>query len=173
MNQAESATTAENSTTSSEGYVEDMDERLAAANATIRTHMYVSVGVGVIPIPLVDLVAISGVQMNMIRKISNLYGVTFTRSVVKNIISSLVGSVLPVGFASPVASLVKAIPVIGAGAGLLTMPVLSGASTYALGKVIVQHLESGGTFLDFDPVEVREYFKQEFEAGRTKVRSKA
>ena len=39
-------------------------------------------------------------------------------------------------------------------------------STWALGKVFIQHFESGGTFLDFDPEEVKEYFKAQFEEGR-------
>ena len=161
----------ESSRKPSEDYIEDMDKRLTAANSIIHTHMYVSMGVGVIPAPVVDLLALSGVQMNMIRKLSHLYDVTFSDSIVKNIITSLVGSILPLGLAGSVATLVKAIPVIGTGVGMLTMPALGGASTYALGKVIVQHLESGGTFLDLDPVKVREHFKQEYEASRTKVKS--
>jgi hypothetical protein len=34
-------------------------------------------------------------------------------------------------------------------------------------KVFIQHFESGGTFLDLDPDKVREYFKAQFEEGRT------
>jgi hypothetical protein len=32
--------------------------------------------------------------------------------------------------------------------------------------VFIQHFESGGTFLDFNPDEVKEYFKAQFEEGR-------
>ena len=46
------------------------------------------------------------------------------------------------------------------------MPVFAGASTYAIGKVFIQHFESGGTFLDFEPAKVRAYFSQQFDKGR-------
>ena len=46
------------------------------------------------------------------------------------------------------------------------MVLTSGASTWALGKVFIQHFESGGTFLDFNPEKVREYYKVQFEEGR-------
>jgi hypothetical protein len=35
-----------------------------------------------------------------------------------------------------------------------------------LGKVLIQHFEAGGTFLDFDPEKVKDYFKAQFEEGR-------
>jgi signal transduction histidine kinase len=35
-----------------------------------------------------------------------------------------------------------------------------------VGRVFTQHFASGGTFLDFDPAEVREHFRQEFAIAR-------
>ncbi|MEZ5671856.1 MAG: hypothetical protein R3E08_05540 [Thiotrichaceae bacterium] len=43
---------------------------------------------------------------------------------------------------------------------------MGGAATYAIDKVFVQHFESGGTFLDFDPEAVREHFAAEFAKGK-------
>jgi len=63
------------------------------------------------------------------------------------------------------ASALKAIPLIGQTAGSLSLSVLGGGTTYAIGKVFVQHFESGGTFLDFDPKSVRTYFRQHFMDG--------
>ena len=48
----------------------------------------------------------------------------------------------------------------------LTLPAASGALTYAVGRVFIQHFESGGTFLDFDPAEVSKYFAEKYEQGR-------
>jgi uncharacterized protein (DUF697 family) len=62
---------------------------------------------------------------------------------------------------------VKFLPVIGTTVGLLTMPGLSVAATYAVGKVFIAHFEAGGTLLDFDPEKVREHFRAEFEASRS------
>jgi len=145
-------------------YIENFDDRILAANAIVRKYTYISAGVGVIPVPLIDLMALSGVQMCMIRNISALYNVAFKDDISKNIISSLVGSVAPVGVGSV---LIRAIPVIN----IITMPALSGASTYALGKVMIQHLESGGTFLDFDPASVRKHFKKEFKSAPANSKS--
>ena len=36
--------------------------------------------------------------------------------------------------------------------------VFAGASTFAVGKVFIEHFESGGTFLTFDPERVLEYY---------------
>jgi uncharacterized protein (DUF697 family) len=58
------------------------------------------------------------------------------------------------------------IPVVGQTAGGMTMLATGGACTYALGKVFVQHFESGGTFLDFDPEKVKAYFAEKFKEGK-------
>jgi hypothetical protein len=57
-------------------------------------------------------------------------------------------------------------PGVGTAAGVMSMSILGGAATYAIGKVFVQHFESGGTFLDFDPEAVREHFAAEFTKGK-------
>ena len=46
------------------------------------------------------------------------------------------------------------------------MPIYSGAATWAIGKVFIQHFASGGTFLDFDPQKVKDYFRNLFEQGK-------
>ena len=46
------------------------------------------------------------------------------------------------------------------------MPVFSGAATWAIGKVFIQHFASGGTFLDFDPKKVKDYFMDLFKQGQ-------
>ena len=51
----------------------------------------------------------------------------------------------------------------------MSMPVFAGATTLAIGKIFMQHFESGGTFLDFEPAKVRAYFRQEFEASQDRA----
>jgi hypothetical protein len=53
--------------------------------------------------------------------------------------------------------------------GAISFPIFAGASTFAVGKVFIQHFESGGTFLDFKPAEVKEYFLEQFDAGKLLV----
>ena len=82
-------------------------------------------------------------------------------------LAALMGSVVPGSLSCGlVGSAVKAIPGVGALAGAPTMALFSGGATWALGKVFIQHFEAGGTFLDFDPEKVKDYFKAQFEEGR-------
>jgi len=132
----------------------------------LRNHVYTAMGVGLIPVPLVDLVALTGVQLNMLRRLAKVYEVPFSQDKVKNLLSALIGGALPVAMSDIVASLIKAIPVIGQTAGALAMPASAGAVTYAVGKVFMQHFASGGTFLNFNPDEVKEYYSQMFQEGK-------
>jgi uncharacterized protein (DUF697 family) len=109
-----------------------------------------------------------GIQLRMIQQLSKLYGEKFSTNSGKAIISSLLGSLIPNGAGFGITGLaIRTIPVVGNVLGLLFMPAFAWASTYALGKIFVQHLESGNTFLNFDPAEVRDYYRQEFEKAYT------
>jgi uncharacterized protein (DUF697 family) len=125
-----------------------------------------SMGIGLVPLPIVDLVALMGVQLNMVRKIAAEYDVPFKQDIGKSIISSLLGGFLPVTLGCALASMIKFIPLIGQTTGAVTMPVISGASTYAIYKVFVRHFESGGTFLDLDSSRVKAYFAEQFNKGK-------
>ena len=39
------------------------------------------------------------------------------------------------------------------------MPVASAGATWVIGKVFIQHFASGGTLLDFNPPDYREFIK--------------
>ncbi|MBI9089218.1 MAG: DUF697 domain-containing protein [Desulfobacterium sp.] len=144
----------------------DALSKKAAVQKIIQNHVYGAMGVGMIPVPLVDLIAISGVQLNMLRKLCLLYDIPFSKDAAKTGIATLLGGVIPVSLSGALASLVKAIPIVGQTTSAIVMPAVSGAMTYAVGKVFVQHFESGGTFLTFNPEEVRAYYQQMFEEGK-------
>lgn len=148
-----------------------VQEKDVSTDKTIRNHVIGSMGVGLIPIPVVDLAGITGVQLNMLRKLANAYDIPFSQEMVKNILGSLVGGGIPVIFSRTFASLVKGIPIVGQTTGALAMPILAGATTYAVGKVFVQHFASGGTFLTFNPEKVRDYYNEMLKEGQ-KVASK-
>ena len=69
--------------------------------------------------------------------------------------------------------IIKTIPIVGQTVGMLTMPIIAGATTYAVGKVFHQHFASGGTFLTFDPNEVKSYYTEMIEKGKSVARSAA
>ncbi len=128
----------------------------------IRNHIVWSMGAGLIPLPIADIAAVSAVQLDMVKQMSRVYDVNFDEMQGKTLITTLVGS----SMARVAASAVKLIPGIGSLVGSVAMPVLSGASTFALGQVFKQHFETGGTFLDFDVDRLRKYYTEQFEKGK-------
>ncbi|MBD3306645.1 DUF697 domain-containing protein [candidate division KSB3 bacterium] len=133
----------------------------------VRHHMWGAMGIGLIPLPIIDIAGLVAVQLNMLRKLADLYGVPFLKDKTRNILSSLLTSVLPtVAAPSLAASITKVFPILGQAAGVITMPVTAGASTYALGKIFIQHFASGGTFLTFDPEKVKAYYADMFKEGQ-------
>ena len=109
----------------------------------------------------------------MLCSISKIYEVPFSKDRGKSILSTLLGGVIPDAMARGlVGSLIKAVPIVGPFAGMATMPVFSGASTYAVSRVFIQHFESGGTFLDFEPEKVKEYFAEIYKQGEDFVSKK-
>ncbi len=137
------------------------------SEALVKKHVLWSIGCGLIPLPLVDLAAITGTQIHLVSKMSAAYGVPFSEHRVKNIITPLIASVgvVPVG-ASLISSLVKSVPVFGTLVGVASMPVVAGATTYAIGKVFISHFEAGGTLLDFNPEAMKAYYAEMFKEGK-------
>ena len=118
---------------------------------------------GLIPVPLVDMAAVGGVQLHMLRRLSQIYGVPFSENRGKSILTSLVGAVIPASAATTTASLMKGLPVIGTAIGVLTMPVVSAGATWVIGKVFIQHFASGGTLLDFNLPDYRGFIRTQRE----------
>lgn len=144
-----------------------MSEREQKALKTVNHYKWWAVGASLIPVSFVDLAAVSGAHLKMLAEISKQYEVQFDKSRGKAVIGSLLGSVVPGTIAcTVVGSLAKAVPGVGSVVGATTMAVTSGAAAVALGKVFIQHFESGGTFLDFNPDKVREYFWAQFEESQ-------
>ncbi len=132
--------------------------------------MWWSMGAGLVPLPVADLIGVSSVQLKMLAEISKIYEVPFQQSRGKAAIGSLLGFVFPHAMSTGrVSSLMKAIPVLGVLAGTPSMVLFSGAYTWALGNVFIRHFESGGTLLNFRTEEVREYFKAKFEEARSRA----
>ncbi len=129
-----------------------------------------SAGIGLVPIPMVDLAGITTVQLLMVGDLAKHYEIPFSKQRGKAILASLLGSVVPNGLGYSVASaFFRYVPGLGPLLGAITLPAFAAASTYAVGKVFIQHFESGGTFLDFEPHEVRAYFHQVFEEAKAAV----
>lgn len=148
----------------------NQEERLANAQAIVRRNVFWALGAGVLPTPLLDVAAVTGVELKQIKQLSDLYGLQFSSDIAKKIIYSLLGAVGVVGVGTLLgASFAKFIPALGTTLGMVSVPVLTGAFTHAMGQVLIMHFEAGGTLLNFDSTAMRNYFKQEFEKAKETV----
>lgn len=139
------------------------------ANKVVRNYALGSIVPSLIPIPLVDLAAVTAIQLKMLQSLATIYGVPFKQEFGKSAITALLGGTVALSTARVMSSAVKAIPVVGTLVGAATMPAVNGGTTYAVGKVFIQHFESGGTFLNFDATKVRAYFEAQFKDGKAIV----
>lgn len=131
----------------------------AKAQQAIKRHMAAGAIAGILPLPWIGFAALTAVQLNMLRHLASIYGISFSNEIGASAIGALVGSDLSLSLSLGIAKLLPG--------PSLTVAVVSGgllgsASTYALGKVFIQHFESGNTFLTFDPEKVRAYYEEQF-----------
>jgi uncharacterized protein (DUF697 family) len=141
--------------------------RTAKAHELVDHHLGLSLGAGMLPIPLFDVVAISGIQLKLIADLSRLYEVPFARHRAEAIVFSLGSGIGSLSFAtSIVGSMLKTLPGAGSLIGAATLPVTASALTYAVGHVFIKHFESGGTLLNFDSKIAQREFERLVAEGR-------
>jgi uncharacterized protein (DUF697 family) len=134
----------------------------ARANEIIEQHILWSVGAGLLPVPILDIAAVSGIQLDMLKQLSRTYGVSYTDSEGKAWLSALTG-----GLAAKIAAnAIKLIPGFGSVIGGVSMAVLSGASTYALGKVAISHFQTSGTLAGVNFDSLKAVYAEELEKGK-------
>ena len=143
---------------------EDADRRARALKVVQRYALW-SGAAGLIPVPVVDLAAVGGVQVQMLRKLSNIYGVPFSQNRGKALVAGILGSMIPASSGMGAASLIKGVPLAGTAISAVAMPTLSVGATYAIGRAFIQHFATGGTLLDFNPPDYNEFLKPAAKAG--------
>jgi len=163
---SKSEATMENEAASADATEMTPERRRAMAMKLVERFSLWSGAAGLIPVPFVDLAAVGGVQIQMLRRISQIYDVPFTKNRGKSIIAGLAGSMIPASSAMGTASLIKGLPLVGTFVSAIAMPALSAGATYAIGMAFIQHFASGGTLLDFKPGSYHEFIKAQKEMWR-------
>jgi uncharacterized protein (DUF697 family) len=143
--------------------------RRAQAENIIKNHVMIALPFGLVPVPLFDLALLTGNQVKMVHALSKVYGRPFAKDRAKAIVLSLVGGSAPVLGVLGLSAGAKFVPGIGTLVGSGGVALSGGAMTYAVGWVFVDHLDSGGTLLDFDLEKAREAMRREFEKGREAI----
>ncbi len=129
--------------------------RRSLAGRIVERHAAYSAVGGVIPLPIANVASITAIIVRMVKRLSDLYGVPFERDRARAIVVGLLGGATPTGLAAVTTStLVYLIP--GANlVGLAVSSVAGSACTRAIGRVFVEHFESGAALIDFPTIESR------------------
>lgn len=133
-----------------------------AAEQVIKQHVVWACGAGLVPVPIIDFVAVTAIQVDLIRQLCTLHGASYEEGSGKMWVGALTGGVL----ARIGASVIKAIPGIGSVIGGLSMSIASGASTWGVGQVVNKHLAAGGTLIDLNVEKAERAYGAEYERGK-------
>lgn len=120
-----------------------------------------------IPVPGVDVAAVTAVQIALVRRLARRYDVPYDALRGRAAVLSLVGASL----ARVGASAVKGLPGAGWLLGSAAQAVLSGGSTWALGRVYREHFEACGSLDDVDVERLRERYREALRRGRDVARA--
>lgn len=137
------------------------------ADAVIKKHVIIAMGLGLIPLTLVDVLGIIAIEVKMIRDLARSYDFPVPhRLLAYKILFSLMGGVGPVYFSAKMNTVLKTFPLLRytVSAGLLS--ITDGAAVYAVGKIFQKHFESGGTFLSSDNETLKSFFQLQFQEGK-------
>lgn len=133
-------------------------KHLSEIDKIIQHHTVMAMGAGLIPFAGVDMVAVGVLQHEMLKRMCNLYGKPYEDMQAQAYICSISGSAT----AKVGASFFKTIPVIGSALGGVSMSIMAGASTYALGKMFIKYFQ-GELLVDPEQLKVLyDYYKKKF-----------
>jgi uncharacterized protein (DUF697 family) len=127
----------------------DLAKRRAQARAIVERHATYSAVGGILPLPIVSVAGITAIIVRMVKMLSNLYGVPFERDRARAIVAGLVGGATPTGFAVVTTSTLFFVVPSGALIGTVVSAVSAVACTRSIGRVFIEHFESGATLNNF------------------------
>lgn len=128
----------------------------------IKTHVIYAMTAGAIPVPVADFVAVSAIQYDLIQKVAEFHKVDYDSNKGKTLATSIAGaSATRLG-----ASIVKALPGVGTLLGIASQVIISGATTYALGKIFDSHFANNGTLDSLNTEAVKAKYKEYVDKGR-------
>ncbi len=142
--------------------------RLRNARALVKQYCGWSAGAGLVPIPVLDVAALTVVQVKMLRRLTKLYGLKFSENDGKTYVSSLLSSLTATSLGVSAAGRgLMFFSGIGRLVGFLAMPVFAAAFTWAVGRIFIYHYESGGSFFSFDPEKMTLHFRELYKDAST------
>lgn len=143
-----------------------------SAHDVIHNHAIYAAGAGFVPIPIIDLASISAVQFSMIKKIADLYDISFDKARTKSAIAALIGGVYSFELGLITRLLFKGIPLIGPLVGGTAMSAYAYFSTKVIGDIFTDHFASGGdlSLEDVTINKMKKVYKREMKEWKKRNR---
>ena len=114
-------------------------------------YMAVSAGAALIPVAGMDVATLAGIHVALIKQLCDHYEIDFADHAARNVLIALTISIVP-GTVGSVLSrrILGMLAPAGAVVGWTLMSAGSAAFSYAIGRVVIEHFEAGGTLDSFD-----------------------
>ncbi len=133
----------------------------AGAMKIVHRYVATSAVAGLITLPVIDVAALGGVHIALIKELTGYYGAEFSEHTARNIVIAITASLVPGAIGSVLGrKALRMLPFISHGAGLLTMSAFSAAVSYGLGMVFIRHFEGGGTLDSFNVENLHRIFRR-------------
>lgn len=145
------------------------EKRKAKAHQAVIDGAFTAAWAGFIFIPFIDGLFLASVQLKMIYELCTEYEVKFSDHLGKAVLVAFFSGVIATTYEK--INLGTATTLSLGVVGNFGLIMISGALTYAIGQTFSQHLEAGGTLLDFNAEKFKEYFVEMYEEGKKVVNS--
>lgn len=150
--------------------ISEDEKRKALAHQLVIDNALNAALVGIIPIPLIDVLLVGAIQLKMINELCLSYDTRFSKYLSEAILLSLLGGSATMVFDHLNGTIInvawlKVFNTVGIG-------LVGGAVTYAIGQFFLQHLEKGGTLIDIDLKNSTESLTQLYEEGKNVINLK-
>lgn len=122
----------------------------------VRNHVIGAMAVGMLPLPLLDIALLTALQLRMIARLCKIYRIPFSHNRAKAVIVSLLGGIMTATAPRWGWSLLKLIPLPGFIAGAIGSTTMAAATTYAVWRVFIRHLEDGRSFSTLRVEDIRQ-----------------
>jgi uncharacterized protein (DUF697 family) len=146
---------------------EKKKKAVESADDIIFNHLWFSAVPGFIPVPVLDIVAISAVQLDLVKQLCKHYKTDYDEQKGKAIVMALTGSAMARISGYSARAVLKTVPMVGWVLGGAAMSLFAASSTYAIGQVFKEHLDTGGTLHNLNPDAFRQFYMQQVEKGKT------
>ncbi len=117
----------------------------------VHRYMAISAGAALIPFAGVDVLALAGIHVALIKELCEHYDIDFNEHTARNVLIGVAGSIVPGTVGSILGrKILGTLPVANAVVGWTRMSAGSAALSYGIGRLFIEHFEGGGTLLSMD-----------------------